>query len=113
MCAVLSNLLHDCRALAQCSSFSAGTISPSETAYSVTRAAMRALLKTYLVDEVLHDLHDLLPAYVESPSQTRDIDTLVEVFQRLQLPFSEDAASDHDMIQCFRVRVGALTSSIP
>lgn len=71
---------------------------------------MRALLKTHLVDEVMHELHGIFPACFESSYDASETDTLVEVFEKLQLPLNEDMASDHDTNRCFCVHVGAWTS---
>lgn len=75
---------------------------------SITRAVMRALLKTSLVEEVLQDLNRLL-SDISSVGDTEDV--VRTVFEELHVPYNPQVASQCDMNQCFILSAGVRLGS--
>jgi hypothetical protein len=103
ICIVLS-VESCCRALAKCSSFSAsGKESSARSSGSVTRAVMRALLRTPLVEEIHCDLTSILSRC----GDVQDADGVATLFAELNLNFDKKAALQQDIRQCFCISAGA------
>jgi hypothetical protein len=93
-------------ALASRSSFSLNEVEKRGDSGSITRAMMRALLKTSLVEDVLQELNNLL---LHDPDiHISSTDVLAKLCHKLDLPFDDEAATNSDIDQCFICSAGKL-----
>lgn len=72
---------------------------------ATVRAVMRALMKSTLVEEIMHTIEAVMRPYLSISSPT--LSDMADVFKALHVPFDATAAEEAGYQDCFCVSDGA------